>query len=154
MLRRIRADERGGDRRTGEQPGEGDLRRLRAVLSGRGLERVEDAPPTLVEIALLDAVGAAALCDALDGRLARLLDATTRIGAELDSLADLVSFNVGIELVQLTIIALAFPALLFLRKAATTPVAARALTLGTVAATLAVAGAGLVWFGERSPLLT
>src|SRR5918998_1084534 len=40
------------------------------------------------------AVGAAALCDALDGRLARLLDATTRIGAELDSLADLVSFGV------------------------------------------------------------
>ncbi|GII33909.1 HupE/UreJ family protein [Planotetraspora mira] len=70
------------------------------------------------------------------------------------TLADLVSFNVGIELVQLTIIALAFPALLFLRRVATTPVAARALMLGTVAATVAVAGAGLVWFVERSPLLT
>ena len=70
------------------------------------------------------------------------------------TLANLVSFNVGIELVQLTIIALTFPALLFLRRAATTPVAARALTLGTVAATVAVAGAGLVWFVERSPLLT
>ncbi|WP_446220134.1 HupE/UreJ family protein [Micromonospora sp. IBHARD004] len=70
------------------------------------------------------------------------------------TLADLVSFNVGIELAQLTIIALTFPALLFLRRAATTPVAARALTLGTVAATVAVAGAGLVWFVERSPLLT
>ncbi|MEO3875177.1 HupE/UreJ family protein [Nonomuraea sp. B12E4] len=69
------------------------------------------------------------------------------------TLADLVSFNVGIELVQLTIIALAFPALVFLRRAAATPVAARALTLGTVAATVAVAGAGLVWFVERSPLL-
>ncbi|SDJ00861.1 HupE/UreJ family protein [Nonomuraea jiangxiensis] len=69
------------------------------------------------------------------------------------TLAGLVSFNVGIELVQLTIIALAFPALLFLRRVATTPVAARALTLGTVAATVAVAGAGLVWFVERSPLL-
>jgi len=45
------------------------------------------------------AVGAAALCDALDGRLARLLDATTRIGAELDSLADLVSFGVAPALV-------------------------------------------------------
>jgi CDP-diacylglycerol--serine O-phosphatidyltransferase len=45
------------------------------------------------------AVGAAALCDALDGRLARLLDATTRIGAELDSLADLVSFGVSPALV-------------------------------------------------------
>ncbi|SNT45537.1 HupE / UreJ protein [Streptosporangium subroseum] len=70
------------------------------------------------------------------------------------TLANLLSFNVGIELVQLTIIALTFPALLFLRRAATTPVATRALMLGTVAATVAVAGAGLVWFVERSPLLT
>jgi CDP-diacylglycerol---serine O-phosphatidyltransferase len=45
------------------------------------------------------AVGFAALCDALDGRLARLLDASTRIGAELDSLADLVSFGVAPALV-------------------------------------------------------
>ena len=36
------------------------------------------------------AAGIAALCDALDGRLARMLDASTRIGAELDSLSDLV----------------------------------------------------------------
>jgi hypothetical protein len=72
----------------------------------------------------------------------------------VSTLADLVSFNVGIELVQLAIIGLAFPGLLFLRRAVTTPVAARVLTLGTVAATLAVAGAGLVWFVERSPILT
>ncbi len=45
------------------------------------------------------AAGFAALCDALDGRLARLLDATSRIGAELDSLADLVSFGVAPALV-------------------------------------------------------
>ena len=44
-------------------------------------------------------LGVAALCDALDGRLARLLDATSRIGAELDSLADLVSFGVSPALV-------------------------------------------------------
>jgi CDP-diacylglycerol--serine O-phosphatidyltransferase len=44
-------------------------------------------------------VGVAALCDALDGRLARLLDATSRMGAELDSLADLVSFGVAPALV-------------------------------------------------------
>ncbi|SIS02523.1 HupE/UreJ family protein [Micromonospora avicenniae] len=69
------------------------------------------------------------------------------------TLADLVSFNVGIELVQLAIIALAFPGLLFLRRAMTNPVAARALTLGTAAATVAVAGAGLVWFVERSSFL-
>lgn len=45
------------------------------------------------------AVGAAALCDALDGRLARMLDATSRIGAELDSLSDLVCFGVAPALV-------------------------------------------------------
>jgi CDP-diacylglycerol--serine O-phosphatidyltransferase len=43
----------------------------------------------------LAAIGLAALLDALDGRLARLLDATSRIGAELDSLADSVSFGVA-----------------------------------------------------------
>ncbi|MGH3538402.1 MAG: CDP-alcohol phosphatidyltransferase family protein, partial [Pseudonocardiaceae bacterium] len=36
----------------------------------------------------LAAIGVAAVLDSLDGRLARLLDATSRIGAELDSLAD------------------------------------------------------------------
>ncbi len=45
------------------------------------------------------AVGIAAICDAVDGRLARLLDASSRIGAELDSLADLVSFGVAPALV-------------------------------------------------------
>lgn len=47
----------------------------------------------------IGSVAAAALCDALDGGLARLLDASSRIGAELDSLADLVSFGVGPALV-------------------------------------------------------
>ncbi|ANY07146.1 CDP-diacylglycerol--serine O-phosphatidyltransferase [Pseudonocardia sp. HH130630-07] len=47
----------------------------------------------------IGAVVAAALCDALDGGLARLLDASSRIGAELDSLADLVSFGVAPALV-------------------------------------------------------
>lgn len=43
----------------------------------------------------LAAIALAALLDALDGRLARLLDATSRIGAELDSLADAISFGVA-----------------------------------------------------------
>ncbi|MDQ3762295.1 MAG: CDP-diacylglycerol--serine O-phosphatidyltransferase [Actinomycetota bacterium] len=43
----------------------------------------------------LAAIALAALLDGLDGRLARLLDATSRIGAELDSLADCVSFGVA-----------------------------------------------------------
>ncbi|SNS64249.1 CDP-diacylglycerol--serine O-phosphatidyltransferase [Rhodococcoides kyotonense] len=44
-------------------------------------------------------VGAAAILDALDGRIARLLDATSKIGAELDSLADAISFGVAPALV-------------------------------------------------------
>ncbi|MGW4480486.1 CDP-alcohol phosphatidyltransferase family protein [Rhodococcus triatomae] len=44
-------------------------------------------------------IGAAAVLDSLDGRIARLLDATTKIGAELDSLADAISFGVAPALV-------------------------------------------------------
>lgn len=45
------------------------------------------------------AVAVAALLDALDGRIARLLDATSKMGAELDSLCDGVSFGVAPALV-------------------------------------------------------
>src|SRR4029079_15803071 len=44
--------------------------------------------------------GIATLCDALDGRLARLLGASIRIGAELHSLSELVSFGVATALVM------------------------------------------------------
>ncbi|KZF08248.1 MULTISPECIES: CDP-diacylglycerol--serine O-phosphatidyltransferase [unclassified Rhodococcus (in: high G+C Gram-positive bacteria)] len=44
-------------------------------------------------------IGAAAILDALDGRIARLLDATSKIGAELDSLSDAISFGVAPALV-------------------------------------------------------
>ncbi|WP_137875664.1 phosphatidylcholine/phosphatidylserine synthase [Rhodococcus sp. Q] len=44
-------------------------------------------------------IGAAAVLDSLDGRIARLLDATSKIGAELDSLADAISFGVAPALV-------------------------------------------------------
>ena len=37
----------------------------------------------------------AALCDGLDGRLARMLRGTSQFGVELDSLADMVSFGVA-----------------------------------------------------------
>jgi CDP-diacylglycerol--serine O-phosphatidyltransferase len=63
-----------------------------------GLSAVQFALAGRFELAVA-AVGAAALCDALDGSLARLLDASSRIGAELDSLADLVSFGVAPALV-------------------------------------------------------
>ncbi len=41
------------------------------------------------------AIAAAAILDMLDGRIARLLKATSRFGAELDSLADFVNFGVA-----------------------------------------------------------
>jgi len=44
-------------------------------------------------------IGAAAVLDTLDGRLARMLAATTKIGAELDSLSDAISFGVAPALV-------------------------------------------------------
>jgi CDP-diacylglycerol--serine O-phosphatidyltransferase len=37
----------------------------------------------------------AALCDLLDGRLARMLNASSKFGMELDSLSDVVSFGIG-----------------------------------------------------------
>src|SRR4028118_779907 len=40
-------------------------------------------------------IGLAALCDALDGAAARLLKVQSPIGADLDSLADAVSFGVA-----------------------------------------------------------
>jgi len=49
--------------------------------------------------AALAAITLAAVFDALDGRLARLLDATSRMGAELDSLSDCVSFGVSPALI-------------------------------------------------------
>lgn len=45
------------------------------------------------------AIGIAAILDSLDGPAARLLNSTSRIGAELDSLSDLVSFGVAPALV-------------------------------------------------------
>ncbi len=37
----------------------------------------------------------ACICDAMDGRVARLLNASSKLGAELDSLADFVNFGVA-----------------------------------------------------------
>ncbi|HEV7907558.1 MAG TPA: CDP-diacylglycerol--serine O-phosphatidyltransferase [Pseudonocardiaceae bacterium] len=49
--------------------------------------------------AAIGAIAAAAVFDGLDGRIARLLDATSKMGAELDSLADAISFGVAPALV-------------------------------------------------------
>ena len=44
-------------------------------------------------------IAAAAILDALDGRVARILGAQSRLGAEIDSLADAVNFGVTPALV-------------------------------------------------------
>ncbi|RKT52272.1 CDP-diacylglycerol--serine O-phosphatidyltransferase [Saccharothrix australiensis] len=49
--------------------------------------------------AAIASIAMAAVFDGLDGRIARLLDATSKMGAELDSLADAVSFGVAPALV-------------------------------------------------------
>jgi CDP-diacylglycerol--serine O-phosphatidyltransferase len=59
-----------------------------------GLSTIEFALAGHYRLAIA-AVAAAALLDGLDGRLARLLDATSKMGAELDSLSDAVSFGVA-----------------------------------------------------------
>ena len=41
------------------------------------------------------ALALAAVLDALDGRIARLLDSSSKFGAELDSLADVIDFGVA-----------------------------------------------------------
>jgi hydrogenase/urease accessory protein HupE len=99
-------------------------------------------------------------------------------------LASLLSFNVGIELAQVALIAVAFPGLLLLRRLATNApgavsgtgavngtggvnpagainpagacnaTASRAITVGTAVATVGVAVTGLFWFVERVPLLS
>ncbi|MBP2321253.1 CDP-diacylglycerol--serine O-phosphatidyltransferase [Kibdelosporangium banguiense] len=49
--------------------------------------------------AVLASIFAAAILDSLDGRIARLLDATSKLGAELDSLSDAIAFGVAPALV-------------------------------------------------------
>jgi len=46
------------------------------------------------------AIAAAAVLDSLDGPAARLLNSTSRIGAELDSLSDCISFGVAPAIVM------------------------------------------------------
>lgn len=63
-----------------------------------GLSSVQFALTGYFELSIA-AIALAAVFDALDGRIARLLDATSRMGAELDSLSDGVAFGVAPALV-------------------------------------------------------
>lgn len=59
-----------------------------------GLTAIRFAIESRFEHALV-AIAVAAVLDGIDGRMARLLKASSRFGAELDSLADFVSFGVA-----------------------------------------------------------
>ncbi|WP_374377141.1 CDP-diacylglycerol--serine O-phosphatidyltransferase [Dongia sp.] len=59
-----------------------------------GLTGIRFALAERWELAVL-AILIAAIFDALDGRIARLLDSSSKFGAELDSLSDFVSFGVA-----------------------------------------------------------
>jgi CDP-diacylglycerol---serine O-phosphatidyltransferase len=59
-----------------------------------GFSAIRFAYEGRLEFAVLAILGAAVL-DGLDGRIARLLRGTSRFGAELDSLADFISFGVA-----------------------------------------------------------
>jgi CDP-diacylglycerol---serine O-phosphatidyltransferase len=63
-----------------------------------GLSAVQFAMSGYYQLAIA-AVGLAAVFDSLDGRIARLLDATSKMGAELDSLSDAIAFGVAPALV-------------------------------------------------------
>ncbi|MFT4044277.1 MAG: phosphatidylcholine/phosphatidylserine synthase [Gordonia sp. (in: high G+C Gram-positive bacteria)] len=98
---------RGGRRRPHPRPDDdvGPLRRQAAA--GRmfvpsaltilaicaGLTAVRSAANGHIDFAMALVV-AAALLDGVDGRVARMMGATTRIGAEIDSLADAINFGV------------------------------------------------------------
>lgn len=63
-----------------------------------GLSAVQFAMTGYYQLAIA-AVALAAVLDSLDGRIARLLDATSKMGAELDSLSDAIAFGVSPALV-------------------------------------------------------
>ncbi|MFT3660959.1 MAG: phosphatidylcholine/phosphatidylserine synthase [Gordonia sp. (in: high G+C Gram-positive bacteria)] len=62
---------------------------LCAALTAMRFGEAGEAHPAMLLLA------AAAVLDGLDGRVARMMDATSRMGAELDSLADAVNFGVA-----------------------------------------------------------
>ena len=59
-----------------------------------GLSSIKFALDSKYEIAVISIIFAA-LIDALDGRIARLIKGTSKVGKELDSLTDVISFGVA-----------------------------------------------------------
>ncbi len=69
------------------------------ICSLRGFQFLAEHRQALLATDFFDnaarAIGLAIICDALDGRLARMTKTTTEIGVQLDSIADVVTFGVA-----------------------------------------------------------
>ena len=59
-----------------------------------GLSSIKFALDTNYAMAII-AIGFAAILDTLDGRVARLIKGSSKVGKELDSLTDVISFGVA-----------------------------------------------------------
>ncbi|MGB6039764.1 MAG: CDP-alcohol phosphatidyltransferase family protein, partial [Gordonia sp. (in: high G+C Gram-positive bacteria)] len=68
-----------------------------------GLTAVRSADVGQVDLAM-GLLVLAAVFDGLDGRVARLMDASTKIGAEVDSLADAINFGVAPALIVYAVV--------------------------------------------------
>ncbi|EGD53826.1 CDP-alcohol phosphatidyltransferase family protein [Gordonia neofelifaecis] len=68
-----------------------------------GLTAVRSADSGQVDLAM-GLLVLAAVFDGLDGRVARMMDATTKIGAEVDSLADAINFGVAPALIVYSVV--------------------------------------------------
>lgn len=68
-----------------------------------GLTAIRSADTGSVDLAM-GLLVLAAVFDGIDGRVARLMDATTKIGAELDSLADAINFGVAPALIVYSVV--------------------------------------------------
>ena len=93
---------RGRRRRRREQESGGDRIPLRAIVPNLVTSLAACAGITSISLSsegrwvpALWALLVACICDGIDGRIARLLKASSKLGAELDSLADFVNFGVA-----------------------------------------------------------
>ena len=66
----------------------------RNLLRVENLSTIKFALDTRYELAII-AIVFAAVMDGLDGRIARLIKGTSKVGKELDSLTDVISFGVA-----------------------------------------------------------
>ena len=73
------------------------------VVLTRNSQLLEDIAPTFLSVACWLLIGAM-ICDALDGRVARITGQASKFGEQMDSLADVVSFGVAPALVMVTLV--------------------------------------------------